>query len=429
MKRIDNYFALCLSFVMAISFASCVNEDEALPCVDDSYVTLTFSIANSSTNVTRAIEPESSEPNNETPEEGNDALNENTINSIDIFIFDSEGNQKTIETESGVSFTGYESFSQSEIELVSTDNVSLKRTYKWKEGELPEMKASDLVGCKIYVIANWQGFKLGTTDKYNESQLKAAMAAELSNPYDKQTDFEMVGEASILSGDVVEGETTTVNIEIARVLAKVRIAVHQGTRTGTDITFGYSTTVDGSTTTIPLQYQLKHFTKRAMLVDDSGESAPYSYDVAVHDFPQSGFQDLTTETALMDNGKAAFYSYANYWYDSSKQVHIEEPIDTDRQTYVLLYAPYVDAEGTATWGYYKVPINYRLQQDNDKKDVTVNTNLYQIKRNHIYDITVVLDRVGGTNEDTATYPTIIITDWEDTDPIDIVFDNEFTTVE
>lgn len=99
---------------------------------------------------------------------------------------------------------------------------------------------------------------------------------------------------------------------------------------------------------------------------------------------------------LKVEGKAVFYSYANNWIDKSKDPKAEEPIDVNKQTYILLKAKYKDTDY-----FYKVPVNKRLYEDNDEATADGKPNwanyepLYRLDRNTIYDVTAKVDRQGG----------------------------------
>ena len=82
--------------------------------------------------------------------------------------------------------------------------------------------------------------------------------------------------------------------------------------------------------------------------------------------------------------------------DESKWENIvqEDPIYADRQTHVVLFAPY----GEEGFFYYKVPVNKALPENLDdvELDAADYRHLYRMQRNYIYDITVTIDRKGGT---------------------------------
>lgn len=85
---------------------------------------------------------------------------------------------------------------------------------------------------------------------------------------------------------------------------------------------------------------------------------------------------------------------------------------SERQTYILLRAPFDGVDY-----YYKVPINKTIYDYNDKASFTDDEleeiyDIYRMKRNSIYDITVTIDREGGSISSPAT-PTfyVRINDW------------------
>ena len=127
--------------------------------------------------------------------------------------------------------------------------------------------------------------------------------------------------------------------------------------------------------------------------------------------PSSASELRTTKIAKADvltntKGDIILYSYPNSWVDESKfhkngdqstidQFNSEEPIIADLQTYLLVKAPF---NGTLYW--YKIPVNFRLTQNNDKAyftevEIEEVKDLYRIKRNHLYDITATIDHEGG----------------------------------
>ena len=135
-------------------------------------------------------------------------------------------------------------------------------------------------------------------------------------------------------------------------------------------------------------------------------------------------QDMAYANVLNYDGKqVVFYSYPNDWFDEDKlggktgawtitDLMKEDPIVTDRQTYILLKAPY---EGKDY--YYKVPVNYATYEKNDAVSFTDDElkeirDLYRMKRNYIYDVTVKIDREGGPVTDPVTPAFyVLINDW------------------
>lgn len=419
MKRfsLHNILLVTATLLLSVLF-SCSNESELTPNSEDATsVKIQFSISNSGFASTRATEPEEGE----TTENGVDDLNENKIDYLDLYLFNADGSfyTKTDESSGNEVFDGHLSCDAHDFTISDAASGTLKRVGTWNEGVL-NLEWSDFVGRSVYLIANWD---VPATIS-DEASLKAYMADTIDTPNAKRVHFLMDGSVTNISRANVTGGVF--NIDIARSLAKIRLKVLD--KDGENITFtGLTTTANDATTTTPLKYQLANYAQKATLIDDGGT---YAKTVTLHDYPKTGsteqLTDLTKANVCVDDNRAVFYSYPNYWYNGATNIYEEEPIDEDRQTYILLYAPFTDSDDVTTWGYYKLPVNYRLQQDNDKVGVTVDENLYQLKRNHLYSITAKIDCKGGATPDD---PTIIICDWEEGETIDIDYDSEFITTQ
>ena len=140
------------------------------------------------------------------------------------------------------------------------------------------------------------------------------------------------------------------------------------------------------------------YTQSSALLQESDET--YLSTVQLSTYPlENADEELvntsTTETYYATDGQLVLYSYVNNWYQTAEDELVGEiPINEEKQTYIILYAPYGD-DGKKY--YYKVPVNYQLPEDND--DINPDEsykNLYRLQRNYIYDITVTIDREGGT---------------------------------
>ena len=133
---------------------------------------------------------------------------------------------------------------------------------------------------------------------------------------------------------------------------------------------------------------------------------------------------LENASLIYDDSKVVFYSYPNDWFDENKvSEYVDEdgkrngtwviddyvnstPVLSEKETYILLKAPF---EGKDY--YYKVPVNYTIYKNNDAISFTDEElkeihDLYRMQRNHIYDITVTIDREGGITEGEAKRPSL-----------------------
>lgn len=396
MKRIIKYSVLCLFFMTGCVFASCINETE--PQTDsagmDNAVKVYFSLSNSEGSraaITRA---------DAGTEAGDNTLNENKIERLDLFVFDGNG---ALSSHKNVT-TGDERLSYDQSKVNADKGVDGVWT-------LPDLKRQDLEGKTIYIVANWTENGAGAVKLLSDLQAANIDDSASFEPNKQQTTFLMDGKA-YKQGYV--GKNYVVNVNLSRALAKIRLNVKKDGRD--DITTAVS-------------YQIVHYATNASILSESEDSVkaplaslPENIDL------ENGTGMLTGETALtyqtVDGQKQViFYTYPNNWWNGQTNPHVAETILDDRQTYILIKAKYNDKDC-----FYKIPVNNQLPEDNDENKTTeewtkILSGLYNIGRNHIYDITVNIDREGGTKEEpvelTLQYKVI---DWEGERGGDIIFE-------
>lgn len=361
-------FSACFFFV-ACSQDDAVSQDaEATPSVR-----VLCRLAN--TEITRA----------DTEGGWNGDWNENTITRLDLFRFSSEGK-----------YIDHYKLTQDDNIPDFTENLSEYKTLNF-EG-LTYSSVAEYPGDTYYLIANCAD--LANVVEITEEQLKNEMATPSLKYNEKQTVFAMDGKGELKSDD----KTITLSFDLSRAAVKIRLAVKDAS---------------GGNILDKCAYQINNFVESPTSVLSAGE-----------DYGHGQGQKYTSPDAdakfplLNDNkDKAVFYSYPNSWFDEGKvggtddkrtieDFTSEAPITGD-ETYILLKAPYGKTEY-----YYKVPVNYAIYKDNDATSFTDKQleeirDLYRIKRNHIYDITVTIDRAGGSITDPVT-PTfyVRINDWE-----------------
>ena len=362
---VTGLFAACTEDV---SFSSSI-EDESKGCI-----VLSYAVGGSDV-LTR------------TPEPGWEDWNENLITRLDVFVFGIDGQCK-----------GHygETINNVQAPQVTNDNEDAQ---KW---EIPlSVFGNDIqVNDVVYLIANAPETVALNVDKLADLQGKTL---EMQFCNKKQDKFAMDGKIEVNRDMISDVNNIHIGvIPLKRAAAKVRIK--------------FSSKTDWN----DVSYRFYHYVSTANLLD-LGWDAEDDY-LATLQQPLSSYpvetqqmEKVNTESAEADynyykDGKQlVFYSYANNWFkpydddDTDKEnqlVDEKEPIDEDRQTYILLYAPY--GEGTdKKWYYYKVPVNYRLPDNNDDINIDPDTyrHLYRLQRNYIYDITVNIDRPGGTELD------------------------------
>lgn len=378
MKAISKYFAMCAIALLGLANTSCMSDDmDGTPSCDYDVV-LEYKVGGSATETRAAVTRAETEV-------GNEDLNENKINRLDLFVFDATG--KLVKR------------------LPLTDvQGSPTKDYQHKKLESDQLKRSEITGNTLYLVANLDNISEITT----LDQLKAATInkAATFNPKAKQTSFVM--DAKMEETKQIVNGTIHIQFQLKRALAKIRLNVKDAS----------------GNTVAPTEYacQLMHYAADGAIIAE-GTSTNNALNT------EAAASSKVTAPAVTQDNKAVFYSYANSWMDTSKDPKEVEPIDDSKQTYILLKAKYKGKDY-----FYKVPVNKRLFEGNDAAtiDWTKFEPLYRLDRNTIYDVTAKVDREGGdTPENPATlYVNPIVSDWDDniawdyTDKVSIEMERE-----
>lgn len=380
MKAISKYFAMCAIALLGLANTSCMSDDmDGTPSCDYDVV-LEYKVGGSATETRAAVTRAETEV-------GNEDLNENKINRLDLFVFDATG--KLVKS----------------LPLTDTSVQGSPTTeYKHKKLESKQLKRSEITGNTLYLVANLDNISDITT----LDGLKAATInkAATFNHNAKQTSFVM--DAKMEETKQIVNGTIHIQFQLKRALAKIRLNVKDAS--GNPVA--------------PTEYacQLIHYAADgAILAEGTSTSNELNTEVAA--------SSKVTVPAVTQDNKAVFYSYANSWIDKAKNPYAEEPIDVSKQTYILLKAKYNGKDY-----FYKVPVNKRLYEGNDATttDWANYEPLYRLDRNTIYDVTAKVDREGGdTPENPATlYVNPIVSDWDDniawdyTDKVSIEMERE-----
>lgn len=380
MKAISKYFAMCAIALLGLANTSCMSDDmDGTPSCDYDVV-LEYKVGGSATETRAAVTRAETEV-------GNEDLKENKINRLDLFVFDAAG--KLVK-----------SLSLSDASVQGSPTTE----YKHKKLESNQLKRSEITGNTLYLVANLDNISGITT----LDELKAATInkAATFNPKAKQTSFVM--DAKMEETKQIENGMIHIKFQLKRALAKIRLNVKDAS--GNPVA--------------PTEYacQLIHYAADgAILAEGTSTSNELNTEVAA--------SSKVTVPAVTQDNKAVFYSYANSWIDKTKKPYEEEPIDVNKQTYILLKAKYNGKDY-----FYKVPVNKRLYESNDAAttDWSHYEPLYRLDRNYIYDVTAKVDREGGdTPENPATlYVNPIVSDWGDniawdyTDKVSIEMERE-----
>lgn len=346
MKAISKYFAMCAIALLGLANTSCMSDDmDSTPSCDYDVV-LEYKVGGSATETRAAV------TRAETTEVGNEDLNENKINRLDLFVFDATGKLVKSLPLTDASVQG-----------------SPTTEYKHKKLESDQLKRSEITGNTLYLVANLDNISGITT----LDQLKAATInkAATFNPKAKQTSFVM--DAKMEETKQIVNGTIHIQFQLKRALAKIRLNVQD----------------DKGKTVAPTEYacQLMHYAADgAIIAEGTSTNNELNTDAAA--------SSKVTAPAVTQDNKAVFYSYANSWIDKTKNPYAEEPIDVSKQTYILLKAKYNGKDY-----FYKVPVNKRLYESNDAAttDWTQYEPLYRLDRNYIYDVTAKVDREGGND--------------------------------
>ena len=316
--------------------------------------------------------------------------NENKITRLDLFIFKADG-------------TYIDHLSKTSGVESPTDNS----TYcKWTDtGLLP----SDIEGVQLYLVANCPLL---------EGKTEISLADLQKGTVNGLTCTKL--QTFVMDAVGVRSEESTANeavvkFDLKRAAAKICISLNNKEWDN-------------------VKFRLCHYTKNSTVLALSEEAEDaYLETLQPEYYPSVDGMTPVADENLYDDpvdepnaGKQLIlYSYANNWFKSptpdggytspdvdggettmdDDQLYKQEPIDESKQTYVLLLAPYGN-EGKRY--YYKIPVNYRLPVNNDDIDPDPEEykHLYRLQRNHIYDISVTIDREGGPEEKDAKIPEI-----------------------
>ena len=375
MKAISKYFAMCAIALLGLANTSCMSDDIESTAACDYSVVLEYKVGGSATETRAAV--------TRAEEVGNDNLNENLINRLDLFVFKPDGSR----------------VKQVTFESTDVKGSSPTTDYKHKELTSNELTRSDIDGNVLYLVANLDNW--GNIN--NLADLQKATINQATNFQYNQKQSAFVMDAKMLERKVVTGKIH-LKFQLKRALAKIRLNVQDDKGNAVD----------------PTKYacQLVNYAADGSIIEEG----------TCDDNKLTKAAAVATPSLIV-KGKAVFYSYANSWIDKTKNPYAEEPIDVSKQTYILLKAKYNGKDY-----FYKVPVNKRLYEDNDAAtiDWIKYEPLYRLDRNTIYDVTAKVDREGGSDpEHPATlYVNPIVSDWDDniawdyTDKVSIEMERE-----
>lgn len=360
MKAISKYFAMCAIALLGLANTSCMSDDiDGTPSCDYDVV-LEYKVGGSATETRAAVTRAETEVGND------EDLNENKINRLDLFVFDATGKL---------------------VKRLPLKDASVQGspTTDYKHKKL-ELKRSEITGDTLYLVANLD--TISGISTLNELKAATINKAATFNPKAKQTSFVM--DAKMEERKQIVNGMIHIRFQLKRALAKIRLSVKDA----------------NDNAVLPKDYacQLIHYAADGSILADGNIT-----DNALN--KDAAASSKVTVPAVTQGNKAVFYSYANSWINTSKDPKVEEPIDVNKQTYILLKAKY-----NGTDYFYKVPVNKRLFEGNDATttDWTKYEPLYRLDRNTIYDVTAKVDREGGSDPEHPAELNVnpIVSNWD-----------------
>lgn len=321
-------YMIPLMLLLLWTLFSCENESPVEPAGTEDVNGITLKLSIPRPTVSRALE-----------ESGEDALNENTIKTLDVFIYQEGADNCLFHQHFALSpqLTGTGEHQEVLNVVQERFGLNVKHT--------------------VYVVANHTqsipdaGLSL--------TQLKA-FAAPALNADQKQDIFLMDGEQTLILNDGIIANKE-IPVILKRAAAKIRITLNY---------------VNGFT---PLDGE----TPSKKLENYAAGGSTIAQDAVVATDLQSMGTFTPRNTGAGSDEQFILYSYANDWTN-----------DVSRETYVLVNVPVKDAGNTAiTQNYYRIPVNYRLPDGT----VGQEESLYKLERNHLYDIRVNIDKKGDPN--------------------------------
>lgn len=379
MKAISKYFAMCAIALLGLANTSCMSDDiDGTPSCDYDVV-LEYKVGGSATETRAAVTRAETEV-------GNEYLNENKINRLDLFVFDATG--KLVKR------------------LPLTDvQGSPTKDYQHKKLESDQLKRSEITGDTLYLVANLDSIS-GSIKTLDD--LKAATINKATDFKHNAVQTSFVMDAKMEESKEIVNGMIHIKFQLKRALAKIRLNVKDA----------------NGNAVLPKDYacQLIHYAADgSILADGNIKDNALNTDAAA--------SSKVIAPAVTQDNKAVFYSYANSWIDKDKKPYEEEPIDVSKQTYILLKAKFNNKDY-----FYKVPVNKRLFEGNDATttDWANYEPLYRLDRNTIYDVTAKVDREGGSDPEHPAELNVkpIVSDWDNniawdyTDKVNIKMERE-----
>lgn len=321
MKHLKNIFYASLLLIGIL--ASCTSDDFSTNIAHTDYVSLNLSTGNA-TPASRETEP------------GVDDLNENLIQTVDVFVFNHSTNAR-------VHYQRLE-----DLQLPGKGEISLSLS-----------KSQVSTGTyDVYVIANYTGESLADVQSVDGLKTKSITTEFKFVTGAIEDSFLMDGKLEDVS---LAGETSN-TVNLYRAAAKIEVNI----QTGEDADGNVYQLLGG------LQKRIINYATHTKLLSDGNEV--------------SDKELKNTDYIKFQSNQARFYTYANSWsFDPESS-----QVDLNDETYILLNIPVrvTPADGEPTEhnpNYYRVSLNR-------------NSGAQSLERNHSYRINVTLKALGSNEE-------------------------------
>lgn len=364
MNKIVRLLGISWCLVCLLGITACTADHEAWnDSGNGEYLSLCLQVSGESKATARATATEL----------GENTQNENMVTTADVFIFEDGGNkrvhyQRLSNNNSGSTLAG------------SDQPLSLRK--KDVEGKTLD----------IYVIANYPNEDLASIQTLDELKAKSLEQDFICNTTsnNKENSFLMDGKTL----NVTNLGNSTPTITLKRAAAKIRIKITAGTdpisytdedgkiHNNATISFSLSTEENNKRN---FHKKIVNYASATYLLADAGMLNVENRKLKDSEkYVEFGAEDGKEEGTKI--WTALLYSYANSWSSTD----LVTGADLQHETYVLLNIPvvikYDDQEIVQYPNYYRVPLGDR--------------NGGTLERNHLYDITAVVNALGSSVENT-----------------------------
>lgn len=397
-----------LTFVgICVAFTSCVSErtDDALHISEEDGKLLELTLiprTEQTTTATLRSHVGEEEGDKENGIHGISILNENKIESIELFVFD---------PATGNLVGRYTPLRQ---EALTGEEIGSRATFIIPKDDLPKLEGTPL---DYIAVVNARKPITGVTTKAalyeliqdDQSKLNPAPESGRIAPQDK---FLMDGALqTTVTWGYQNPRAELGTIELYRAAAKIRLRIdHIDVK---DYQNGIETQYVVKPGSVPEVCLVRYPEKTKVVRSD----APYQpngsdwHNSAYRPMVETDFSALGYTSSKVDGkfyGTVPFYAYEHNWSNVSTNETFLRLKLTMRPKEAKADDPWVNY-------YYRIPVNYRKALGKVTEDM-----LHKLERNHLYDVLTSIEVLGSLNEDTPVDITsnIAITPWNLIEAVD-----------